>query len=199
MLAGKMYCNPLVGRGVPRDVPKHQRRRWGQAILEWLYSSINEGCREETHDAWLNTTNSLRLDGKLGYESKIIVKQYNELFVLFKTWLLVKKLCTQMNLESSSWRERSQGMWRGLSHFTKRMPSLIFPLAGAIGATNIRIFYEKLLASKPNSQGDVRASLINGEFALTSTRFSGGATAEVARRQTDGSWLWIIDKPNILG
>ncbi|MHB2035621.1 MAG: YybH family protein [Nitrososphaerales archaeon] len=69
----------------------------------------------------------------------------------------------------------------------------------AIDATSISTFYEKLLANKPSFQGDVRASLINGEFALTSTRFSGGATAEVARRQTDGSWLWIIDKPNILG
>jgi hypothetical protein len=27
---------------------------------------------------------------------------------------------------------------------------------------------------------------------------AGGATAEVARRQHDGSWLWVIDQPSIL-
>jgi hypothetical protein len=28
---------------------------------------------------------------------------------------------------------------------------------------------------------------------------SGGATVEVARRQPDGTWRWVIDNPNILG
>ena len=36
--------------------------------------------------------------------------------------------------------------------------------------------------------------------ALTSTRLpGGGATVEVARRQPDGTWLWVLDQPNILG
>jgi hypothetical protein len=26
-----------------------------------------------------------------------------------------------------------------------------------------------------------------------------GATVEVARRQPDGTWLWVLDQPNILG
>jgi len=35
---------------------------------------------------------------------------------------------------------------------------------------------------------------------LTSTRLpGGGATVEVARRQPDGTWLWVLDQPNILG
>jgi hypothetical protein len=38
-----------------------------------------------------------------------------------------------------------------------------------------------------------------GDLALTSTRFAGGATAEVARRQPDGSWLWVIDQPRVVG
>jgi hypothetical protein len=37
------------------------------------------------------------------------------------------------------------------------------------------------------------------DLALTSTRFTGGVTAEVARRQPDGTWLWVIDQPNVLG
>ena len=39
----------------------------------------------------------------------------------------------------------------------------------------------------------------HGEIALTSTRLpGGGATVEVARRQTDGSWRWVIDQPALL-
>lgn len=40
--------------------------------------------------------------------------------------------------------------------------------------------------------------LVNGDLAPTSTLIPGGATAEVARRQPDGSWLWMIDQPNVL-
>jgi hypothetical protein len=37
-----------------------------------------------------------------------------------------------------------------------------------------------------------------GELALTSTVLSPEtATAEVARRQPDGSWRWILDRPNV--
>jgi hypothetical protein len=40
--------------------------------------------------------------------------------------------------------------------------------------------------------------MINGDIALTSTYFpDGGAAAEVARRQPDGNWLWMIDKGTI--
>jgi hypothetical protein len=37
------------------------------------------------------------------------------------------------------------------------------------------------------------------DLALTSTRLpGGGATVEVARRQPDGSWRWVIDQPALL-
>jgi hypothetical protein len=37
-------------------------------------------------------------------------------------------------------------------------------------------------------------------LAFTSTHLAGGgATAEVACRQPDGTWLWMIDQPNVLG
>lgn len=39
-----------------------------------------------------------------------------------------------------------------------------------------------------------------GDLALTSARFDdGAATVEVARRQPDGTWLFVIDQPNING
>jgi len=43
------------------------------------------------------------------------------------------------------------------------------------------------------------AAIVNGDIALTSTRLpSGGATTEIARRQPDGSWRWVIDQPSVL-
>jgi hypothetical protein len=39
-----------------------------------------------------------------------------------------------------------------------------------------------------------------GDLALTSTRLhDGGVTAEIARRQPDGTWRWVIDQWNVLG
>jgi ketosteroid isomerase-like protein len=71
------------------------------------------------------------------------------------------------------------------------------------GSEAIRAAYEKLLAGGPTfGAGDQHAAIRNdtGDLALTSTRLAGrGATAEVARRQPDGSWLWIIDQPAVLG
>ena len=43
--------------------------------------------------------------------------------------------------------------------------------------------------------GEQRPALICGDLALTSTRsIDGDITSEVARRQADGTWLWIIDR-----
>jgi ketosteroid isomerase-like protein len=71
----------------------------------------------------------------------------------------------------------------------------------ARGGEEIRRIYEQLLADRPQfPAGELRPALRNGDFALTSTRLvGGGATVEVARRQPDGSWLWLLDQPNVLG
>ena len=43
--------------------------------------------------------------------------------------------------------------------------------------------------------GKQRPALICGDLALTSTlSLDGDITSEVARRQADGTWLWIIDR-----
>ncbi|HLW58288.1 MAG TPA: hypothetical protein VKV57_00005 [bacterium] len=47
-------------------------------------------------------------------------------------------------------------------------------------------------------QSEQRPALRCGDLALTSTRFAGGVTAEVARRQPDGTWLWVIDQSKFL-
>ena len=71
----------------------------------------------------------------------------------------------------------------------------------ATGRDQIRQTYRQLLADGPTFEpGQPHNALVNGDLALTSTRLvGGGATAEVARRQPDGTWLWMIDRPNVLG
>lgn len=66
----------------------------------------------------------------------------------------------------------------------------------AIGSVQIRAFFVKFLAARPRLHPSIQAAaLCSGELALTSSRLSNGElTAEVARRQADGSWLWVVDQ-----
>ncbi len=71
----------------------------------------------------------------------------------------------------------------------------------ARGTVEIREFYTALLKTGiVFTLGTQRPPLVSGEIALTSTRLPNGIiTAEVARRQEDGSWRWVIDQPSISG
>ncbi len=69
----------------------------------------------------------------------------------------------------------------------------------AAGREAIREFYAGLIAAGRKFElGEQRPAFVNGDLALTSTRLpNGDVTAEVARKQADGTWLWVIDQPNI--
>ena len=69
----------------------------------------------------------------------------------------------------------------------------------AVGIDAIRRFYSQLLAGRPTFQaGEQSPPLRNGNLALTSSRLKNGAvTVEVARQQSDGTWLWAVDQPSI--
>jgi ketosteroid isomerase-like protein len=69
----------------------------------------------------------------------------------------------------------------------------------AIGTEAIHRFYTELLATRPKfAPGEQASPLQNGDVALTSSRLgNGNVTAEVARRQSDGMWLWAVDQPVI--
>jgi hypothetical protein len=60
----------------------------------------------------------------------------------------------------------------------------------------IRSYFAEVIASgRKFARGEQQAALICGDLALTSTRLpDGSVTAEVARRQSDGTWLWAIDR-----
>ena len=66
----------------------------------------------------------------------------------------------------------------------------------AIGLNQIREFFVKFLANRPQLDPSIQATaLSSGDLALTSSRLSNGdITAEIARRQPDGSWLWVVDQ-----
>jgi ketosteroid isomerase-like protein len=67
------------------------------------------------------------------------------------------------------------------------------------GREAMRAFYAEVVATGRKFEfGVQRPAMINGDLALTSTRLSDGSvTAEVARRQGDGTWLWVIDQYSI--
>jgi ketosteroid isomerase-like protein len=71
----------------------------------------------------------------------------------------------------------------------------------ATGANEIRRAYERLVADRPTfAPGAPRPTLRSGDLALTSSRLANGMiTVEVARRQPDGTWLWVLDQPNVVG
>jgi len=66
------------------------------------------------------------------------------------------------------------------------------------GHAAIRAVYAELLASRPHFEpGRPQETVRSGDIALTSSVISTGTTAEVARRQPDGTWRWILDNAAI--
>lgn len=67
------------------------------------------------------------------------------------------------------------------------------------GREAIRKFFRELVRMGRKFQmGEQRKAMVSGDLALTSTRLPDGlVTAEVARRQSDGTWLWVIDQFSI--
>jgi ketosteroid isomerase-like protein len=70
----------------------------------------------------------------------------------------------------------------------------------AAGQERIRAVYAEFLAAGPTlGSAGQRTPIVNGDIALTSTMLpGGGATVEIARRQPDGTWRWVIDQPSVL-
>ncbi|MFD3610300.1 YybH family protein [Streptomyces atroolivaceus] len=67
-----------------------------------------------------------------------------------------------------------------------------------VGREAIRVLWEKVLADRPHfEQEPPLPTLVSGDIALTSTppKDGSGARAQVVRRQSDGSWLRVLDQP----
>ncbi|WP_108882266.1 hypothetical protein [Anderseniella sp. Alg231-50] len=68
-----------------------------------------------------------------------------------------------------------------------------------LGRQAIRaLFVEFTATGKKYASGKQSPAVISGDLALTSTHLpDGSVTAEVARRQSDGTWLWVIDRYSV--
>lgn len=68
--------------------------------------------------------------------------------------------------------------------------------AVAVGKEEIRTFLARFWEECPRFPPSRQSpALLSADIALTSSRLSNGeVTAEVARRQADGSWLWVVDQ-----
>ncbi len=65
-----------------------------------------------------------------------------------------------------------------------------------VGLDQIRKFFINFLVGCPQLPPSIQApALCSGDLALTSSRLDNGdITAEIARRQPDGNWLWAVDQ-----
>lgn len=71
-----------------------------------------------------------------------------------------------------------------------------------VGREAISAVFEQLLADAPHFEPEEPLPTVRtGDLALTSTRPAddAGARAQVARRQPDGTWLRILDRPDFNG
>jgi ketosteroid isomerase-like protein len=76
------------------------------------------------------------------------------------------------------------------------------PGATTQGRGAIEALWEKALPNMPRfTPEDPLPALVSGNIALTATaaKDGAGARAQVARRQPDGSWLRVLDLPEIGG
>ena len=68
-----------------------------------------------------------------------------------------------------------------------------------VGRAAIRQLFATFGATgKKFAAGTQSPAVVSGDLALTSTRLPDGSiTAEVARRQSDGTWAWVIDRYSV--
>jgi uncharacterized protein (TIGR02246 family) len=75
------------------------------------------------------------------------------------------------------------------------------PGSVTVGREAIRELWEKVLAARPRFEPEEPLpTLIADGLALTATppKDGAGARAQVVRRQSDGSWLRVLDRPEFL-
>jgi ketosteroid isomerase-like protein len=78
---------------------------------------------------------------------------------------------------------------------------MAYPAGGqTVGRDAIRALWAEIVTHAPVfEQEDPMPTLVSGDIALTSTpaRDGSGARVQVVRRQADGSWLRLLDQPEL--
>ena len=90
----------------------------------------------------------------------------------------------------------------GVAELYEEHAVMAYPPGGqTLGRDAIRDLWEKVLSHAPHFELEAPLpTLISGGIALTSTvaKAGTGARAQVARRQSDGSWLRLLDQPELI-
>ncbi len=71
-----------------------------------------------------------------------------------------------------------------------------------VGREAIRKLFEQMIAARPQFKPEAPLPTVRvGDLALTATRArdEAGARAQVVRRQPDGTWLRVLDRPDFRG
>jgi len=89
----------------------------------------------------------------------------------------------------------------GLAELYEEQAVMAYPPGSqTVGRAAIRELWEQVLADPPKFKPESPLpSLVSGDIALTSTvaQDGTGARAQVVRRQPDGSWLRVLDQPEL--
>jgi ketosteroid isomerase-like protein len=89
----------------------------------------------------------------------------------------------------------------GLAELYEPDAVLAFPPGRAtVGREAIRVVFEQMLAQRPHFEVEEPLPTVrNGDLALTSTypKDNTGGRVQLVRRQEDGSWLRVIDRPEV--
>ena len=91
----------------------------------------------------------------------------------------------------------------GLANLYEQDATVAFPPGKlTVGHDAIKALYEQMLATKPHFRLETPLpTLVMGDIALTATPAldEAGARAQVVRRQPDGTWLRVLDRPDFRG
>lgn len=95
----------------------------------------------------------------------------------------------------------NEGDAQGMAELYEEDAVMAYPPGSqTVGRAAIRELFEHLVAAAPRlEQEESRPTLYHGDLALTSTKPSDntGGRTQIVRRQPDGSWLRVIDRPEI--
>jgi ketosteroid isomerase-like protein len=103
---------------------------------------------------------------------------------------------TQLFVEAAN-----RGDAAGIAALYEEDAVMAYPPGGqTVGRAAIRALWERELANAPHFEPeDPLPTLVSGNIALTATvaKDGAGARAQVVRRQPDGSWLRLLDQPEL--
>jgi ketosteroid isomerase-like protein len=109
---------------------------------------------------------------------------------------LVPEDLTRLFVERANARDAA-----GLAALYEEEAAMAYPPGEVtVGRDRIRALWERLLADAPALAPEPPLpTLISGDIARTTTiaRDGAGVRAQVARRQPDGTWLRVLDQPEI--